>query len=95
LTPQTGSWPQTSVGSVSRNFIIGREPTAIPNMKTETLLSVFSCDRQSDLLRAACRLFCMGILIAAAAQVSPSPPFFRSSRTAFDFVCLARLTKDS
>ena len=41
----------------------------------------------------ACRE--LGIRTVAAAQVSESPPFFRSSRTAFDFVCQARLTKDS
>jgi hypothetical protein len=53
-----------------------------------------SADHQSDLLRAACRLFCIVILTVAAAQVSESPPFFRSSRTAFDFVCQARLATD-
>jgi len=63
-------------------------------MKTDAQSSVFSCDHQSDLLRAACRLFCMGILTVAAAQVSESPPFFRSSRIAFDFVCQARLATD-
>jgi hypothetical protein len=36
----------------------------------------------------------MGILTVAAAQVSESPPFFRSSRIAFDFVCQARLATD-
>jgi hypothetical protein len=74
--------------------MIGREPTDIPNMKTDTLLSVFSHDRQSDLLRAACRLFCMGILSVAATQVPQTPPFFRFSHTAFYFVCLARLATD-
>jgi hypothetical protein len=64
-------------------------------MKTDAQLSVFSHDHQSDLLRAACRLFCMGILTVAPAPVSPSPPFIRSFRTAFDFVCQARLAKDN
>ncbi len=34
----------------------------------------------------------MGILTVAAAQVSESPPFFRSSRTAFDFVLMDLMT---
>jgi hypothetical protein len=52
-----------------------------------------SAGHKSDLLRVARRLFCVGIL-SATAQVSQSPTFFQSSRNAFDFVCLARLTTD-
>jgi len=45
-----------------------------------------NADHKSDLLRVAHRLF--------AWAFSPPPPFFQSSRNAFDFVCLARLTTD-
>jgi hypothetical protein len=74
---------------------MGCESAAIPSMKTKTLLSVFSSDQQSDHHRAACRLFFMGVFIVAPAPDSPSPPFIRSFRTAFDFVCQARLAKDN
>jgi hypothetical protein len=76
--------------------MIGREPKS--HSKYENRCSVkrfqFVTTNQTFFERlAAC--FAWAFAPVAAAQVSESPPFFRSSRTAFDFVCQARLAKDS
>ena len=60
-------------------------------MKTDAQISVFSYAHQPDIFRAACLMFCTAIHSFVAV---PSPPLFRFSHAAFNFVCQARLARD-